>query len=527
MSKKIRLLDSTLRDGMQAEGIAFSVEDKLRIAHALDELGISYIEAGNPGSNPKDFEFFKQIKQNPLKTSELCAFGSTRRKGIKAEEDANLEALISADTPACSVFGKSWLLHVEKVINTTPEENLAMIFDTVEFLADRGRTVIFDAEHFFDGFLEDEKYALDALNAAKDGGAKVLCLCDTRGGCMPHEIERITKLIKESFPDTEIGIHCHNDTGMAVAQSISAVTGGAKHIQGTLTGFGERCGNANLSTIIGDLQILSDYELIPDDRLNLLAPTARRVDDIANIFLPSNMPFVGAGAFAHKGGMHVDGVKKLSRSFELLEPEKVGNTRRYLMSEVSGKATVQKAVERALPGLMANDELLRKIVEALKQREFEGYQYESAEQSLELLVRDIIGLQKQFYTLEYFKIIGEQPLSEGAYPASAIVKVRVEGEAKISGAEGNGPVNALDIALKSALSGFYPALSDVRLKDFKVRVIESSDTTAAKVRVLIESTDGLHSWSTVGVSNDIIEASFIALNDSILYKLTMDDLNKR
>lgn len=527
MGKKIYLLDSTLRDGMQAEGIAFSVEDKLKIAHALDELGVTYIEAGNPGSNPKDYEFFKRIKEEPLKTSKLCAFGSTRRKDGKASEDANLNALLSADTPACTVFGKSWLLHVEKVINTTPEENLAMIKDTVAFLTGHGKTVIFDAEHFFDGYADDENYALKTLGAARDGGAKVLCLCDTRGGFMPWDIKRVTEKVIEEFPDVEIGIHCHNDTGMAVAQSIAAVTAGAVHVQGTLTGFGERCGNANLSTIIGDLQILDDYELIPADKLNLLAPTARRIDDIANIFLPANMPFVGAGAFAHKGGMHVDGVKKISRSFELLEPETVGNKRRYLMSEVSGKATVEKAVERALPGLLANDELLRKIVDALKQREFEGYQYESAEQSLELLVRDIIGLQKQYYKLEYFKIIGEQPLTEEALPASAIVKVSVDGKSQIAGSEGNGPVNALDIALKSALSGFYPSLETVRLKDFKVRVIESSDTTAAKVRVLIESTDSQASWSTVGVSNDIIEASFIALSDSILYKLTMDDLNKK
>lgn len=527
MDKKIKLLDSTLRDGMQAEGIAFSVEDKLKIAHALDDLGISYIEAGNPGSNPKDFEFFKRIKQDPLKTSKLCAFGSTRRKDTKAADDVNLEALLTADTPACSVFGKSWLLHVEKVINTTPEENLAMIFDTVKYLFDRGKTVIFDAEHFFDGYFDNEDYALKALKAAADGGAEVLCLCDTRGGSMPHEIKRITSVVKEKFDGVEIGIHCHNDTGMAVAQSLAAVFGGASHVQGTITGFGERCGNANLSTIIGDLQVIDSYELIPQDRVGLLAPTARRVDDIANIILPSNMPFVGAGAFAHKGGMHIDGVKKQSNSFELFDPEVVGNRRRYLMSEVAGKATVKKAVERALPGLMANDELLIKVLDALKQREFEGYQYESAEQSLELLVRDIIGVQKQYYKLEYFKIIGEQPLSEGAYPSSAIVKVRVDGQAKIAGAEGNGPVNALDIALKSALLSFYPSLEAVKLKDFKVRVIESSDTTAAKVRVLIESTDGQAVWSTVGVSNDIIEASFIALSDSILYKLTMDDFNKK
>ncbi len=521
--KKITVFDSTLRDGMQSEGIAFSVEDKLNIAHTLDELGIGYIEAGNPGSNPKDMEFFRRIKERPLKNAVLCAFGSTRRKQIQPEEDANLVSLLSADTPAVSIFGKSWDLHVEKVINTTLDENLAMIESTIAYMKQNGKYTIFDAEHFFDGYKNNPGYAISALKAAAKGGADVLCLCDTNGGTYPQDIYAVTKLVVEMFEDVQVGIHCHEDTGMATAQSMFAVDAGATQVQGTYVGFGERCGNANLSTLIGNLQVKRGYCCIPEENLPLLTETARRIADISNIWLPSSMPYVGASAFAHKGGMHIDGVKKVRESFEHVPPEAVGNARRYLMSEVSGKATLMKKILRIDPEIDAKSPMINKIVDMLKQREFEGFQYEAAEQSFELLIRRILHKYKPFYKLDYFKIMGEQPLAEKEYPSSAIVKVHVGEESRITAAEGDGPVHALDLALRGALEGFYPALNTMRLTDYKVRVLESSATTAAKVRVLIESSDGAHSWNTVGVSTDIIEASFMALSDSIEYKLTLEE----
>ncbi len=523
--KKLTMFDSTLRDGMQAEGIAFSVEDKLHIAHALDELGIGYIEAGNPGSNPKDLEFFRRIKEQPLKNAVLCAFGSTRRKNIDADEDSNVVSLISADTPAVSIFGKSWDLHVEQVIRTTLEENLNMIHSTVAYMKVQGKHVIFDAEHFFDGYFHNPEYAMETLFAAAKGGADVLCLCDTNGAAYYADVYAITKKVAAQFGGLEIGIHCHNDTGMAVAQSMAAVDAGAAHVQGTYVGFGERCGNANLSTLIANLQLKRGYTCIPEENMQLLTQTARRIADIANIWLPSSMPYVGASAFAHKGGMHIDGVKKVRESFEHIPPETVGNARRYLMSEVSGKATLLKKIQRIDPDVDGSSHIVSRIVEELKQREFDGFQYEAAEQSFELLIRRMTGKDQSFYKLDYFKIIGEQPLGDREYPSSAIVKVRVGDESRVTGAEGDGPVHALDVALRGALEGFYPVLKDMRLTDYKVRVLESSDTTAAKVRVLIESSDGNRSWSTVGVSTDIIEASFMALSDSIEYKLTLEEKN--
>ncbi len=518
----LNMFDSTLRDGMQGEGIAFSVEDKLHIAHALDDLGIRFIEAGNPGSNPKDLEFFKRIKQEPLTTSVLCAFGSTRRKNINIEDDSNVNSLLSADTPAVSIFGKCWDLHVQKVIRTTFEENLEMIKDTVAYMKKHGKYVVFDAEHFFDGYFSDPDYAKKCVGAAVLGGCDVVCLCDTNGGTYVSDIYNITKEIKEMHPQTEIGIHCHNDTGMAVAQSMSAVDAGATHVQGTFIGFGERCGNANLSTLIGNFQLKRGYDCIPQDKIVLLTQTARRIADISNVGLASSSPYVGKSAFTHKGGMHIDGVKKVSESFEHVVPQSVGNLRRYLMSEVSGKATLLKKIQKVDPTILPNDPIVAEIVNELKQREFEGFQYEAAEQSFELLIRRKLNKYKPFYNLDYFKIIGEHPLTCSEHPSSAIVKVHVGEESRIGGAEGSGPVHALDLALRSTLIGFYPSLFTMHLIDYKVRVLEGTDATAAKVRVLIESSDGKHTWNTVGVSSDIIEASFMALSDSIEYKLTSD-----
>lgn len=525
--EKITVFDSTLRDGMQGEGIAFSVEDKVNIAKALDELGVAYIEAGNPGSNPKDLEFFKRIKNETFQNAKLCAFGSTRRKNISAKDDANVVSLLEADAPAVSIFGKCWDLHVTEVIHTTLEENLNMIRDTVSYMKQNGKYVVFDAEHFFDGYKNNAQFAIDALCAAHEGGADVLCLCDTNGGTYPTDIYDVTKIVVEKFADVEVGIHCHNDTGMAVAQSMAAVDAGARQVQGTFVGYGERCGNANLSTLIGNLELKRGYHCIGQDHMGMLTEIARRIADISNIWLASSMPYVGASAFAHKGGMHIDGVNKISRSFEHVSPEVVGNHRRFLMSEVSGKATLIKKIQRVIPDIDAKAPVVGEILQKLKQLEFEGYQFEAAEQSFYLLIRRMLQKQRPYFKLEYFKTIGEQPLRNTEFPASAIVKVKVGEETRITGAEGDGPVHALDLALRSALAGFYPALSNMHLIDYKVRVLESSDTTAAKVRVLIESTDGKNTWNTVGVSTDIIEASFLALSDSIEYKLTLDEEEKQ
>ncbi|MBD5558776.1 MAG: citramalate synthase [Clostridia bacterium] len=506
---------------MQGAGIAFSVDDKLKIARALDAMGIAYVEAGNPGSNPKDMEFFRRIQEQPLKNAKLCAFGSTRRKGIRAEEDANLASLIEAGTPAVSFFGKSWDLHVEKVLGATLEENLRMIEDTAAFLKSRGRYVIFDAEHFFDGYAANPEYALRTLKAAESGGADLLCLCDTNGGTYFADIQRIVETAAGSV-SRPIGIHTHNDTGMAVAQAMAAVDGGAVHVQGTFIGFGERCGNCNLATIIGDLQLKRSFRCVPEDKLPRLTKTALRIADVSNVTLAASQPYVGSGAFAHKGGMHIDGVKKISESFEHVEPDSVGNRRRFLTSEVSGKATVLETIRLVDPEIEADDPVVRRAVEELKQREFEGYQYEAAEQSFELLIRRLLHRYRPFFRLEYYKVIGEFPLSAEGFPSTTVIKVHVGDESRIAGAEGVGPVHALDVALRRALEQFYPSLREMYLTDFKVRVLERSETTAARVRVLIESTDGETTWTTVGVSSDIMEAAMGALTDSIEYKLTKD-----
>lgn len=400
-----------------------------------------------------------------------------------------------------------------------------MIESTLAYMKRNGKYVVFDAEHFFDGYKANPGYAMEALEAAAAGGADVLCLCDTNGGTYPTDIYEITGQVVKGFPDVQVGIHCHNDTGMAVAQTMFAVDAGAAQVQGTFIGYGERCGNANLSTIIPDLELKRGYDVLGEENLKRLTETARRIADISNIWLPSGAPYVGSSAFAHKGGMHIDGVKKIRESFEHVDPQKVGNSRRFLMSEVSGKATLIKKIQKVEPSVTVKDPVVAELVGKLKQLEFEGYQFEAAEQSFELVIRRLLGKHKKYFELEYFKIIGEQPLQEQEYPSSAIIKVQVDGQSRITGAEGDGPVHALDLALRGALKGFYPALETMRLADYKVRVLESSATTAAKVRVLIESTDGKHTWNTVGVSTDIIEASFLALTDSIEYKLTLDESN--
>jgi len=524
MTRKVDILDSTLRDGAQAEGISFSVEDKLKVVRTLDDLGVAYIEAGNPGSNPKDIEFFERMRHVKLKNARLAAFGSTRRRDIPVEEDSNVQSLLSAGTPVIVIFGKSWDFHVTDVIRTTLEENLNMIRDTVEFFKKKKKEVIFDAEHFYDGYKSNPDYAFKALRAAVEGGADCLVLCDTNGGCFPSEVYEITKKVTESF-NLKIGIHTHNDAGMAVASSIAAVEAGASHVQGTYLGYGERCGNANLSTIIPNLQIKKGIICLPQDNLAKLTHAARRIAEISNITMNERDPYVGNSAFAHKGGMHIDGVSKATRSFEHVDPDLVGNKRRFLMSEVAGRRTILDKIREICPSVTKESKEAEAVVNSLKELEHQGYQFEGAESSFELIIRKQLGKYRPFFELESFKLISEQPARPGP-SASALIKVKVDGKSEITAAEGQGPVHALDRALRKALEVFYPELSSVHLTDFKVRVIDSESATAAKVRVLIESTDGETVWSTVGVSTDIIEASWIALVDSIEYKL-IKDLEKK
>jgi len=524
MTRKIDIFDSTLRDGAQAEGISFSVEDKLKIVKTLDDLGVDYIEAGNPGSNPKDIEFFERIRGISLKTARLAAFGSTRRRDTAVEEDKNVQSLLSAGTPVVVIFGKSWDFHVTSVIKTSLEENLRMITDTVGFFKKKGKEVIYDAEHFFDGYKANPAYAMKTLEAACVGGADCLVLCDTNGACFPNDVFEISKKVKAEF-NVKIGIHTHNDCGMAVANAIMAVEAGADHVQGTYIGFGERCGNANLSTIIPNLQIKKGYSCIPEDRMKTLTLTARRVAEIANVTLNEKDPYVGNCSFAHKGGMHIDGVFKASSSFEHIDPELVGNKRRFLMSEVAGRGTILEKIREFNPTICKDSAEAEAIINRLKELEHQGYQFEGAESTFELVIRKQLGKYKPFFELEDFKLINEQPSKSGS-SASALIKVKVDGKTEITAAEGDGPVHALDKALRKALEVFYPELSKVHLTDFKVRVIDSKSATAAKVRVLIESTDNESVWTTVGVSTDIIEASWIALVDSIEYKL-IKELEKK
>jgi 2-isopropylmalate synthase len=517
MGNKVALFDSSLRDGAQAEGISFSVEDKLKILELLDEHGVDYVEAGNPGSNPKDLEFFARASHIVLKHARLAAFGSTRRRDIKVENDDNVQSLLLADTPVIVIFGKSWDFHVTEIIRTSLEENLAMIRDTVAFFKARGKELVYDAEHFFDGYKNNPDYAVKSLQAAAEGGADALILCDTNGGTFPSEVAEIVRKMVASF-SVPIGIHAHNDCGMAVANSVMAVENGARHVQGTYIGFGERCGNANLSTIIANLGVKRGFECLPADQYKNITRVARHIAAISNVALNERDPYVGNCAFAHKGGMHIDGVNKAAHSFEHINPDLVGGQRRFLMSEVSGRRMILEKIWEVDPGITKDDAVTDSIIRRLKEMEHEGYQFEGAESTFELVIRKQLGKYRPFFELEHFKIIGEQPTS-GEYSSSAIIKVKVDGTNEITAAEGDGPVHALDRALRKVLDKFYPELSNVHLTDYKVRVINGRDATAAKVRVLIQSTDGDSVWTTVGVSTDIIEASWIALVDSIEYKL--------
>ncbi|MDD3382584.1 MAG: citramalate synthase [Bacilli bacterium] len=518
--KKIETFDSTLRDGAQSEDISFSVNDKINIVKTLDEFGITYIEAGNPASNPKDLEFFEKLSQIELKNSKICAFGSTRRKKSKVEDDANIKALLSTNTSVISIFGKTWDLHVKEVIQTTLEENLEMIYDTIKYFKNFGKEVIFDAEHFFDGYKSNASYAIKVLQNAVDAGADVLCLCDTNGGVLPNEVKNIVSTVVNQFKDVRIGIHAHNDSGCAVANSIISIEEGAVQVQGTFLGFGERCGNADLSAIIPSLNLKTEY--ICDVKLELITETAKKISGISNIKLLNNKPFVGKSAFAHKAGMHIDGVLKNSKSFEHIDPDLVGNKRRFLISEVAGRGSVLEKIKSFAPEIDKSSPLLSKIIDTLKDLEHKGYQFESSDASFEILVKKILGTYNSHFKLNLYKTMGEFPMADNEFPSYATVKVEVNGTSEMTAASGNGPVNALDTALRKALVVFYPNLSKMKLVDYKVRVLDQKQATAATTRVLIESTNGRDNWTTIGVSTDIIEASIIALIDSIEYFLEKD-----
>lgn len=520
--KKIAVYDSTLRDGTQGEGISFSVNDKLKIVKRLDFLGVDYIEAGNPGSNPKDLEFFLRASQLELKYAKMCAFGSTHRVGIKVQNDKNVISLLSANTPVVAIFGKAWDMHVTEILKTTLDENINIIKNTISFLKDHDKEVIFDAEHFFDGFKHNPYYSMTVLKAAAQAGADTIVLCDTNGGTFPDEIFDIVKKVKSEIK-VKIGIHCHNDTGMAEANSIMAVLAGAVQVQGTINGIGERCGNANLCTVIPNLQLKRDFICIPPENMENITKISRFTSELANISHNERLPYVGASAFAHKGGMHIDGVKKNPVTFEHINPETVGNKRRFLMSEMSGRSNLMDVIHYIDPAIEKNSPITQGIMDKLKTLEFEGFQFESAESSVELMVLKELGKYRPFFKLLQFKVFIDEPSVNESCSASAIIKVEVDGKEEITAAQGDGPVNAMDIALRKALCRFYPQLESVHLSDYKVRVLDSQDATAAKVRVLIETTDGETSWTTVGVSTDIINASRQALVDSIEYKLYTEE----
>ncbi len=520
MPKKLEIYDTTLRDGTQGEQVNLSAEDKLRIVKKLDEYGISYIEGGWPGSNPKDARFFELSKKHSLKNSRLTAFGSTRRPGIRAAADKNLAALLEAEVKAVTIFGKSWDLHATEILEVSLNENLAMIEDSVAFLKSMGREVIYDAEHFFDGYRKNSDYALKTVSAAINGGADFIVLCDTNGGTMPDEVSRILSTIMPHL-GVRVGFHPHNDCGLALANSLAAVNSGAVMVQGTINGYGERCGNVDLISVIGNLQLKSGFFCIPQEKLKHLTELSRFVSEIANVPPLNQRPFVGKSAFAHKGGVHVSAIIKNPDAYEHMNPELVGNRRRVLVSDLSGKSNIEYKSREMGIKLAGDDFDSQKIVQKIKAMEDAGYQFDAAEGSLSLLIKKATGQFKDPFVLESFRVTSEKD-QEQRTASHVTIKITVGDEEEITAAEGNGPVNALDNALRKALTKFYPHISEMGLVDFKVRVIDGSDATGAKVRVQIETRDSQEIWTTIGVSEDIIEASWQALVDSFQYKLSKE-----
>ncbi len=515
--KKVTIYDTTLRDGAQREGVSLSVADKLKIAVKLDQFGIDYIEGGWPGSNPKDIEFFRRAAEVDFKNARLCAFSSTRRPGGKVEDDRNIRALLEANTETVTIFGKSWDFHVNDALKTTLTENLAMISDTIRFLKENNRQVFFDAEHFFDGYKANPYYALATLEAAVAAGADLVVLCDTNGGLMSWELKAIMAAVKEKA-EIPLGIHVHDDAGMATANSLIAVREGVIQVQGTINGYGERCGNANLCTIIPTLQLKMGLSLVTDEQLKGLTKLSRYVAELVNIAPAEQQPYVGYNAFAHKGGIHIDAVSKHPATYEHTIPDVVGNRRRILVSELAGRSSIAMKTTYKGGKLDKDRPETASVLQRIKELEHCGYQFEGAEGSFELLVLKMMQVYQPLFKLEGFRLIIEKR-ENGQLYSEATIKVRVGDVQVHTAAEGNGPVNALDNALRKALEGIYPALKKIRLTDFRVRVIDGVDGTGAQVRVLIESCDDEMSWGTVGVSPNVIEASWIALVDSLEYGL--------
>jgi 2-isopropylmalate synthase len=518
--KKIEIYDTTLRDGSQGEGISFSVQDKLLILKKLDEMGFDYVEGGWPGANPKDSEFFDEAKKVKLKHAKLAAFGSTRRAHTKASEDANLKGLVAAETPVVTIFGKSWDLHVTEVFKIELEENLRMIEDSVKFLKSKGKKVVYDAEHFFDGYEHNAKYAMKAIETAYEAGASVIVLCDTNGGTMPSRVTEVVKEVKAKLK-APLGIHTHNDGAMGAANAVAAVEAGAVHVQGTVNGIGERCGNCDLIPVVANLQLKYGYDCLPKEKLKELTELSRFVNEVCNVVPSKSQPYVGQSAFAHKGGVHIDAVKKNPITYEHIDPSLVGNHRRHLVSEVGGRTNILLKAEELGIDLKKDSPETRKILEAVQKMENEGYQFESAEASYELLVRRIMGKGKPFFKVVDASVSNEK-VGEEKIDVKAKVRLSVDDKEVEKTCKGDGPVDALGTAFTQALAEFYPQVREVRLEDYKVRIVDSKSGTAAKVRVIIEFHDKNHIWSTIGVSTNIVEASWKAIVDAYVYKLLKD-----
>ncbi|MDD3270557.1 MAG: citramalate synthase [Syntrophomonadaceae bacterium] len=521
----VLIYDTTLRDGAQGEGISFSLDDKIRIAQKLDYLGVSYIEGGWPGSNPKDLEFFKQMQLLDLKNSRVAAFGSTRKPGITVKQDSNVKSLLESGAKTITIVGKTWDFHVLRALETTLEENLNMIRDTISYLKDKDLEVIFDAEHFFDGFKNNRDYALQVLETAAAAGADWLILCDTNGGSMPWEIEAVVQEVRQQV-QTPLGIHAHNDSGSAVSNSLVAVKQGCRQVQGTINGYGERCGNSDICSVIPNLELKMGLKCLPAGNLKYLSEVSHYVGEIANMPHHNNQPFVGHGAFAHKGGIHVSALLKDSMTYEHIHPEEVGNHRRVLVSELSGLSNLLYKAKELNIDVNTYDAETRRLMKQIKELENQGFQFEGADASLELFLRKAFGQYEDFFQLKNLKIILEKSEGEEEFTAEAMIKVQVGENTVHTAAEGEGPVNALDNSLRKALNEVYPEIAEMHLSDYKVRVLNGKNGTAAKVRVLIDSADQSDKWSTVGVSENIIEASWQAIVDSINFLLLKKHLGK-
>jgi 2-isopropylmalate synthase len=517
--EKLTLYDTTLRDGMQTEGISFSLEDKLAIATCLDQLGIDYIEGGYAASNPKERQFFAEVAKLGLKNSRIAAFGSTRRADRDVADDDSIRAILDCKTTTATLVGKAWDLHVTTVLNCSLEDNLKLVADSVSYLKKHGLETIFDAEHFFDGYKKNPKYTASVLTAAAEAGVDLLVLCDTNGGSVPDEVYEITKKVCGQFSPMVIGIHTHNDSDCATANCLAAVRAGARHVQGTINGLGERCGNANLCVVIPNLAFKMGFEVLSPEKIKTLTEVSRFVFEVANMTPVTNMPYVGESAFAHKAGLHVDALRKNKTTYEHVDPKLIGNERRFLISELSGKSNVLAELEKAK--IAEDKKLAKKILTRVQQLENEGYQFEAANASFDLLVRKIMGTYEPAFELIKYYVTVEKRKS-GEMFNEATVKLKVGDKIEHVVGEGDGPVNALDAALRKSLETFYPTIKDMHLIDYKVRVVNAGAGTAARVRVIIESRDKTSIWGTVGVSENIIEASWLALVDSVEYKLQKD-----